>query len=44
MCEVDKNMECGWDRIYRRLEKLKMLDSLRHPAKVRNFAAGDAKL
>jgi len=38
-CEVDKDMECGWDRIYRRLEKLELLDALRHPVKVRNFAA-----
>ena len=37
-CEVDSNMECGWERIYRRLEKLKLLDALREPAKVRNFS------
>jgi len=42
-CEVDKDMECGWDRIYRRLEKLKMLGSMRHSVKIRNFAADAAK-
>ena len=37
-CEVDSDMECGWERIYRRLEKLKLLDALQDPAKVRNFS------
>lgn len=36
-CEVDKEMECGWERIYRRLEKLGLLDALLHPAKTRNY-------
>ena len=36
-CEVDKDMECGWERIYRRLEKLGSIDALLHPAKIRNF-------
>jgi len=36
-CEVDKEMECGWERIYRRLEKLSLLDALKYPAKIRNF-------
>jgi electron transport complex protein RnfC len=39
MCEVDGEMECGWERIYKRLERLGMLDSLIYPAKIRNFAA-----
>ncbi|MCL2045832.1 MAG: methylenetetrahydrofolate reductase C-terminal domain-containing protein [Oscillospiraceae bacterium] len=39
MCEVDKDMECGWERIYRRLEKLGLLDSLLYPAKIRNYIA-----
>ena len=39
MCEVDKDMECGWERIYRRLEKLGCLDALLHPAKIRNYNA-----
>ena len=36
-CEVDTDMECGWERIYRRLEKLELLGALNHPAKIRNF-------
>ena len=39
MCEVHKDMECGWELIYRRLEKLGRLDALRHPAKIRNYTA-----
>ena len=38
-CEVDKDMECGWERIYRRLEKMESLDTLSYPVKLRNFAA-----
>lgn len=41
-CEVDKTMDCGWDRIYRRLEKLGRLDALKHGAQVRNFNHPDA--
>ena len=36
-CEVDKEMQCGWERIYKRLEKLGLLDEMRYPAKMRNF-------
>ena len=36
-CEVDKDMDCGWERIYRRLEKLGHLDDLLHPVKLRNY-------
>ena len=36
-CEVDKNMDCGWERIYRKLEKLGRLDEMIHPATIRNF-------
>ena len=39
MCEVNKDMECGWELIYRRLEKLGRLDALLHPAKIRDFTA-----
>ena len=42
-CEVDKDMDCGWDRIYRKLEKLKKLDTLNYPAKVRNYSHPDAQ-
>ncbi|SHI06603.1 Methylene-tetrahydrofolate reductase C terminal [Sporobacter termitidis DSM 10068] len=37
-CEVDKNMECGWERIYRKLEKLNKLDTLKFQTKVRDYA------
>ena len=39
MCEVDKDMECGWERIYRRLEKLGKLEALLHPVKIRDYTA-----
>ena len=38
-CEVDGDMECGWEKIYRRLEKLGRLDTLKYNAKIRNYAA-----
>ena len=37
-CEVDPNMECGWERIYRRLEAVGRLDALKCPTQIRNFA------
>ena len=37
-CEVDPNMECGWERIYRRLEAVGRLDALKSPTQIRNFA------
>ena len=37
-CEVDHNMECGWERIYRRLAQVGRLDVLKCPVQVRNFA------
>ncbi|MEH2959290.1 methylenetetrahydrofolate reductase C-terminal domain-containing protein [Candidatus Merdisoma sp. JLR.KK006] len=37
-CEVDSEMECGWERIYRRLAQLGRLDLLKCPTQVRNFA------
>lgn len=43
MCEVDKEMECGWERIYRKLEKLDKLAILNSDGpKVRNFGKPDA--
>ena len=39
-CEVDPDMECGWERICRRLEAVGRLDALKCPTQVRNFAAG----
>ena len=37
-CEVDSNMECGWERIQRRLAQLGRLDALKCPIQVRNYA------
>ena len=37
-CEVDSSMECGWERIYRRLEQLGRLDVIKCPTQIRNFA------
>lgn len=36
-CEVDPNMECGWERIYRRLEAVGRLDALGCKPQIRNF-------
>ena len=37
-CEVDPNMECGWERIQKRLEKIGRLDALKCPVQLRNYA------
>jgi len=37
-CEVDPNMECGWERIIRRLTQVGRLDVLKCPVQVRNYA------
>jgi len=37
-CEVDPTMECGWERIYRRLEMVGRLDALKCPVQIRNYA------
>ena len=37
-CEVDPNMDCGWERIYQRLKKLGRLDVLKCPVQLRNYA------
>ena len=41
MCEVDGDMECGWERIYRRLAQIGRLDALKCPTQIRNFANDD---
>ena len=41
-CEVDPNMECGWERIYRKLEKLGKLDVLKCPIQLRDWSTDDA--
>ena len=40
-CEVDPDMDCGWERIYRKLEKLGRLDALKCPVQVRNYATDE---
>ena len=37
-CEVDPNMDCGWERIYQRLKKIGCLDVLKCPVQLRNYA------
>ena len=37
-CEVDPSMECGWERIQKRLEKIGRLDALKCPVQLRNYA------
>ena len=41
MCEVDPNMECGWERIYQKLKKIGRLDALKCPVQVRNYATDE---
>ena len=40
-CEVDPNMDCGWERIIRRLTQIGRLDVLNCPVQVRNYATDD---
>ena len=40
-CEVDPNMECGWERIQHRLAQIGRLDALKCPVQVRNYATDD---
>ena len=37
-CEVDPNMDCGWERIYQKLKAVGRLDLLKCPIQVRNYA------
>lgn len=41
-CEVDPEMDCGWERIYRRLEAIGRLDLLKVPTQIRNYSTDDA--
>ena len=36
-CEVDPNMDCGWERIYRRLKQVDRLDVLKCPVQLRQY-------
>ncbi len=38
-CEVDPDMECGWERIYRRLVMVGRQDLLKCPVQIRDYAA-----
>ena len=40
-CEVDPSMECGWERIIKRLTQIGRLDVLKCPVQVRNYATDD---
>ena len=40
-CEVDPNMDCGWERIYRRLKQVDRLDVLKCPVQLRNYATDE---
>ena len=42
MCEVSPDMECGWERIYRRLEQQGRLDLLRCPTQLHDFNTDEA--
>ena len=37
-CEVDPSMECGWERIQKRLAQVGRLDALKSPIQIRNNA------
>ena len=41
-CEVDPNMDCGWERIYRKLEQLGRLDVMKCAVQLRNYATDEA--
>ncbi len=40
-CEVDPNMECGWERIIRRLKQIVRLDVLKCPVQLRDYATDE---
>ena len=40
-CEVDPNMDCGWERIIRRLTAIGRLDVLQCPVQMRNYATDE---
>ena len=41
-CEVNPEMECGWERIYRRLEEKGRLGEFNFPTQMHNFATFEA--
>ena len=40
-CEVDPNLECGWERNQKRLAQIGRLDVLKCPVQVRNYATDE---
>ena len=42
-CEVDPDMECGWERIQRRLAQVGRLDILKCPVQLRNYGIDNKK-
>ena len=40
-CEVDPNMEWGWERIYQKLKKIGRLDAMKCPVQLRDYAVDD---
>ena len=40
-CEVDPSMECGWERIIKRLTAIGRLDVLKCPVQVRDYATDE---
>jgi len=40
-CEVDPNMDCGWERIQKKLAQIGRLDALKCPVQIRNYATDD---
>ena len=40
-CEVDPNLECGWERIYQKLKAIGRLDAMKCPVQIRNYATDD---
>ena len=43
MCEVDPSMECGWERIQKKLAQIGRLDALKSPIQVRDYALDEKK-
>ncbi len=42
MCEVNPDMECGWERIYRKLESLGRLSEFNFPTQMHDFSTFEA--
>ena len=40
-CEVDPDMDCGWERIYQKLKAIGRLDALKCPIQIRNYATDE---